>query len=162
MKSSRRLVLFLSAFALMAGLVAALTRPQPVAAFSSDLTAAENQYPSLMDTKLDDCTLCHTASGFALNPYGAAYLAASHSFSAIEAVDSDQDGFTNIAEINALTFPGNASDNPGGPVTSTPTATATSTPTATATDMPTVTPTATQQAGGRKLYLPLVMKEIAP
>ncbi|HEY5997486.1 MAG TPA: choice-of-anchor D domain-containing protein, partial [Candidatus Deferrimicrobiaceae bacterium] len=62
-------------------------------------------------TKLNTCTLCHTAVP-ALNPYGSAYAAAGHSFPAIEPADSDGDGFTNLAEITARTFPGDPTDKP--------------------------------------------------
>ena len=50
-----------------------------------------------------------------LNAYGAAYKAAgrnSGAFGAIKSNDSDGDGFTNLVEIQARTFPGNAADKP--------------------------------------------------
>ena len=80
-------------------------------AVSTYLTNAEKQYPNIVGSKLDNCTLCHTSAP-TRNPYGAAFGSASHSFTAIESLDSDGDGFTNIAEIKALTYPGNATDHP--------------------------------------------------
>ena len=64
------------------------------------------------DTRLDQCSTCHISNtNFNLNPYGADFLNAG-SFEAIESLDSDGDGFTNIAEITALTFPGDPNDFP--------------------------------------------------
>jgi len=102
---------------LFVALAASIT---PVDAFDSLLTDAVAEYPAIAGTKLDDCALCHTG-GTALNAYGAAYDAAGKNFGAIESADSDGDGFSNIAEIVALTFPGDASDKPvvgGGRVVS--------------------------------------------
>ena len=65
--------------------------------------------------KLDSCLTCHTKqSGGAenLNPYGTDFGAANHDFGAIEGKDSDGDGFSNIDEIKADTFPGDSADNP--------------------------------------------------
>ena len=65
-------------------------------------------------TKLDSCNTCHTTSQDAdhLNPYGQYFLKANHDYGAIEGLDSDGDGFKNIDEINAGTFPGDPKDNP--------------------------------------------------
>jgi hypothetical protein len=57
------------------------------------------------------CLTCHT-SGSTRNAYGSAFGSANHVFAAIEGLDSDGDGFTNIAEINAGTFPGDAASHP--------------------------------------------------
>jgi hypothetical protein len=94
--------------------------------------------------------MCHTSAPN-LNPYGAAYKAAGRNtaaFALIENLDSDGDGFTNLQEINALTFPGDSLSHPVLP-TATKTATPTNTalpPTATPTKVPptaTATPTKT-------------------
>jgi hypothetical protein len=82
-------------------------------ASSGYLSSFNTQYGTSA-TRLNTCTLCHTSVP-ALNPYGSAYAAAGHSFTAIEGADSDGDGFTNLAEIQALTFPGNAADKPAPP-----------------------------------------------
>ncbi len=58
-----------------------------------------------------NCNVCHT-SGFGLNSYANDYAANSHSFAPIENRDSDGDGFSNIAEITAGTFPGDAASKP--------------------------------------------------
>jgi hypothetical protein len=47
-----------------------------------------------------------------VNSYGKDFGAANHDFGAIEGKDSDGDGFSNIDEIKALTFPGDPNDNP--------------------------------------------------
>lgn len=62
-------------------------------------------------TTIDSCNLCHTVKPN-LNSYGNAYLTSGYNFKAIENLDSDGDGFTNIAEINARTFPGDPNSKP--------------------------------------------------
>ncbi len=88
-------------------------------------------YPSA--TSIAACVLCHIDpnGGGTRNPYGEAFRSAGHSFSAIENLDSDGDGWTNIQEINANTFPGDATSHPSGtppgggtPDTTAPTVTA--------------------------------------
>src|SRR5215813_4515808 len=114
---------------------------EPALALPAYLTSFEQRYPAAVGTRIDACGLCHTAAIPELNPYGMAFQGSGHDFAAIEAEDSDGDGFSNLAEIMALTFPGDPADFPA-PVdtpTETPvaeTATPTSTPLA-------FTPTAT-------------------
>jgi hypothetical protein len=125
-------------------LSAALMASQPsiVSAAPGDLSSAVAKYPILNGTMLQNCTLCHTASIPSLNPFGAAYKSAGRNtaaFAAIENLDSDGDGVSNIKEINALTFPGDASSHPAIPTATSIPPTATPVP-------PTVTaapPTAT-------------------
>ncbi len=63
-------------------------------------------------TRLDNCNVCHTTGGGSpRNSYGLDYENG-HNFTKIESLDSDKDGFSNIFEIKARTFPGNASDHP--------------------------------------------------
>ncbi|MGB8217492.1 MAG: c-type cytochrome [Candidatus Methanoperedens sp.] len=85
-------------------------------ALSSDgyLTNFEKTYPDAVNSRIDTCELCHInpSGGGPLNSYGTDFASNGHNFTAIESNDSDGDGFTNIAEINAKTFPGNALDNP--------------------------------------------------
>jgi len=97
-------------------------------------------YPEVTGTKLDSCTLCHCGGtvgkaalgacewchysyGYdahgdiieTLNPYGMDYHEAGSdpaAVTAIEALDSDSDGFTNIDEIAAVRYPGDADDDP--------------------------------------------------
>ena len=127
-----------------------LNRVITASAASSDYALMLGTYPNLSGSRIDSCSLCHTSAPL-LNAYGAAYKALgrgnANSFHMIEALDSDGDGFTNIQEINALTFPGNAADFPQAatntPTSVPPTATPTKTsvpPTPTNTGVP---PTAT-------------------
>ncbi len=69
------------------------------------------------------CQWCHLTYGYdgsgdireTMNPYGADYNAAGRkvaAFGPIEGRDSDGDGYTNRQEINALSYPGDATDDP--------------------------------------------------
>lgn len=99
-------------------------------------------YPNTAGTKLDSCTTCHSGGTQGkntygscqwchdktnygknsppdfyntLNPYGKAYLAAGRdaaALTAIEAADSDSDGYANKVEIAALRYPGDTNDDP--------------------------------------------------
>ncbi len=115
-----------------------------------DISSAESRYPNIVNSRIDTCSLCHTSAPN-LNPYGAAYKAAGRNpaaLAAIETLDSDGDGFTNLQEISALYFPGNAADHPPAATATTqpPTPTRTAVP-PTATRTPTsVPPTATHTA----------------
>ena len=62
-------------------------------------------------TAIGTCSVCHTTAP-ALNSYGNAFKNNAHNYATIEPLDSDGDGFTNIVEINARTFPGNAASHP--------------------------------------------------
>ncbi|HEY3345578.1 MAG TPA: DNRLRE domain-containing protein, partial [Anaerolineaceae bacterium] len=121
-----------------------VSKPQAVTASSGNLSSAVSLYPAISGSKLNSCDLCHTANIPGLNPYGAAYKAAGRNnaaFAAIESLDSDGDGFTNIQEIKALTFPGNAADHPAAAPTAVPTAKPTAVPTKAPTAVPTNVPT---------------------
>ncbi|MET0167405.1 MAG: hypothetical protein ABW318_20680 [Vicinamibacterales bacterium] len=96
--------------------------PGTVLANTGDASAFNTKY-STAGTRIDattNCQVCHTSSnpvlnGPALNGYGSAYKANgrnSGAFEAIKSLDSDGDGFTNLVEIQARTFPGNAADKP--------------------------------------------------
>ena len=84
-------------------------------ALSSYLTSFNTRYGTA-GTALNTCSLCHPAGGGNnagnLNNFALDFAANGHSFVAIENLDSDGDGFTNIVEINARTFPGNAASFP--------------------------------------------------
>lgn len=95
------IILLLAVIALM-GAPMVSARPNYLESF--------NQHYETEGTKLDSCTTCH--SGEARNPYGRAYAGSGKNFTEIENLDSDGDGFTNLVEINALTFPGDPEDNP--------------------------------------------------
>jgi hypothetical protein len=62
-------------------------------------------------TRLDSCITCHSTIN--LNPYGDDFQDNGFSFDAVDPMDSDDDGFSNITEINARTFPGDPADVPG-------------------------------------------------
>jgi len=88
----------------------------------SDIAHAKDAYLPLFNTKygtagsvLNTCTVCHSAVP-TRNAYGTAYGNNAHNFTTIEPLDSDGDGFTNLAEITARTFPGNASSKPSDKV----------------------------------------------
>ncbi len=78
--------------------------------YQDDFVAA---YPAANGTRIDQCIICHTSNGSSSrNSYGSAWRSNGRSFSNVANLDSDGDGYTNIQEINALTFPGNANDKP--------------------------------------------------
>jgi hypothetical protein len=83
----------------------------PAGARDSYLAAARAQYPKITGTQLDSCSLCHTSPP-SLNRYGKAYRRSGRNFNKIRRKDSDRDGFKNIKEIRALTFPGRKSSHP--------------------------------------------------
>jgi len=148
---ARRLRLLTSAILGMLALAGALLwmagRPAPAQAKPSFLDAFKNTYPAAASSKIAECSLCHTASIPILNPYGADYKRLGQNFAAIETLDSDGDGALNLAEIRALTWPGDPADRPtGATATATRTMTASPSPTATATQTTTVSPSPTATA----------------
>ncbi|MEP7133710.1 MAG: carboxypeptidase regulatory-like domain-containing protein [Chloroflexota bacterium] len=121
---NRMAVTLAGALILLAVMIASST-PQAGFALPGDLSSATSKYPNLASSALNTCDLCHTASIPTLNPFGAAYKANGRNpaaFGLIENIDSDGDGFTNIQEINALTFPGNPASKPAAPTAVPPTA----------------------------------------
>lgn len=85
----------------------------PMVSAKSSYLSSFNQHYNTIDTRLDTCNLCHgSSSGGSFNPYGMAYSGSGRNFASIETLDSDKDGFTNIEEIKALTFPGDINDHP--------------------------------------------------
>jgi hypothetical protein len=85
----------------------------------------ESTYSTAKGSSIDTCSLCHASlSTYARNPYGLAFAANGRSFPAIESLDSDGDGFTNIQEINAKTFPGDPNSKPALTDTTAPQVTA--------------------------------------
>jgi hypothetical protein len=137
-------LLIFASIVLALGMVWLTSSPVLVKAASSDLSMVRTRYTVMSGSRIDSCNLCHTASIPALNSYGAAYKAKGRTDAALVAIqgtDTDGDGFTNLQELNALTFPGDAADHPV-----LPTATKTNTPvppTATKTNTP-IPPTATK------------------
>jgi hypothetical protein len=115
-----------------------LNQDADVHAKSSFMNSFRNKYPATVGTQLDNCDVCHTNIP-RLNAYGDDWESRGRNYTAVEPLDSDGDGYTNLQEILALTFPGDPDSHPVP--TATPTNTPTHTPTATPT--PTFTPTAT-------------------
>jgi mono/diheme cytochrome c family protein len=87
------------------------------------LARVKARYPHLAGSRLDGCGLCHRGGlgGAELNPFAEAFSQNGFDLAAIEGFDSDGDGHTNLAEINALTFPGNPKNFPKSAVKATPT-----------------------------------------
>lgn len=84
-----------------------------VASAYSSLQTSFNQHYDTNDTKLDSCDICHTGpNSGSLDLYGKAYSSSGRNFASIEDLDSDGDGFTNLEEIEALTWPGDSADYP--------------------------------------------------
>jgi hypothetical protein len=76
------------------------------------LTKFKSAYPASEVAKAS-CKMCHVGSGFALvNDFAKDFTNNNHDYKAIEGFDSDVDGFTNIAEINAGTLPGDQNSHP--------------------------------------------------
>lgn len=77
-----------------------------------------DNYKPKADTALAKakCQICHT-KGAELNLYGKALNAkpkTAASLKAVEKLDSDKDGFTNLEEIKAGTLPGDPKSKPAG------------------------------------------------
>jgi len=87
-----------------------------VSANFTDIALAENTYPNMVGSRIDTCVLCHTSSLPVLNPFGAAYKAggrgSASALKKLNSVDTDGDGFTNLEEIKASTFPGDPVEVP--------------------------------------------------
>ncbi len=106
-----------------------------VHAKSSYLSSFNSTYGT-SGTVLNTCNLCHPGGNTGqFTSYGNAYRNNNHSFAAIESLDSDGDGFTNIAEITARTFPGDPASTPAPTDTTPPTVSSTN-PVAGATAVP--------------------------
>jgi hypothetical protein len=86
------------------------------------MSSFNNRYGT-SGTAIGVCLVCHTTTP-SLNSYGNAFKNNAHNYATVEPLDSDNDGFTNIAEIDARTFPGNASSKSAVSDTTVPTITA--------------------------------------
>ena len=105
------------AFTVMAVLAVLLGTPDGLSARPTFPTTFNALYGTA-GTPLGSCRVCHTRAP-ALNRYGTAVrtrlltgLTLRQALRAIQRLDSDRDTFTNIVEIRALTFPGNAKSFP--------------------------------------------------
>lgn len=72
-------------------------------------------YGESKGSRLDACVTCHEGTTEEFNPYGEGLKAVANDFAKIEKEDADGDGVTNLDEIKALSFPGDALDKPGSP-----------------------------------------------
>jgi hypothetical protein len=79
-------------------------------ASSGYLNTFNNTYGT-STTRLNTCSVCHTNTP-ACNSYGNSFANSGHNYQAIEPVDSDGDGFSNMGEIRAITFPGDPASKP--------------------------------------------------
>ena len=91
-----------------------------------DFLAAFNaNYPAAVGSRISNCVLCHdirqegSETEYELNRYSRDLKEAGLNFRAVERIDSDGDGYRNLQEIRAFTYPGNAADNPATVVTTT-------------------------------------------
>jgi mono/diheme cytochrome c family protein len=102
------------------GLLFILARDVEAKNKSEFLPAFEATYPAAVGSRIDSCTLCHNVQGseYKLNSYAKQWKE-DENFVAINNLDADGDGYSNIEEINAHTFPGNPSDNPSTVTTTT-------------------------------------------
>ena len=84
-------------------------------AVSSYRTQFNNKYGTSggdnYDSVLGSCLTCHP-SGSRLNSYGDDFRNNGHNFTNIESMDSDNDSFINIDEIDLRTFPGDPNSKP--------------------------------------------------
>jgi hypothetical protein len=78
-------------------------------AYNSYMNAFNDTYPA--SPFVDNCNVCHTG-GSNLNSYASDFASHSHSLTAVADLDSDGDGFSNLVEINAGTFPGDPQSTP--------------------------------------------------
>jgi len=103
-----------SGFILILALALTLTGLSLAFGWKSDMEDFNNLYFT-EGTRLDDCTVCHQKDREFFTDYGQDYQDYYRNFELIQAHDSDGDGFTNIEEIEALTFPGDPDDMPAIP-----------------------------------------------
>lgn len=113
MKKKIRIGLLLLTVAALVGTPVAMAFPEYKDAFTTKYNTT--------NTKLDTCSTCHVSpfGGAPWNPYGldvrsqlGAGATIDQALTNTEQMDSDNDTFGNIVEIDARTFPGNASDHP--------------------------------------------------
>lgn len=115
--SSRRVPRVMGGIALLSAAISAVgfAVVSPPAQSTPEYQSQFNAKYDMRGSKLDSCLTCHTqhAGGVEnMNPYGTDFGKNNHDFGAIEGLDSDGDGATNIDEIKAESFPGDPNDKP--------------------------------------------------
>jgi hypothetical protein len=89
--------------------------------YTTDFNNYYGTYGTVRGTTMGSCITCHVnpdGKG-GVNPYGNHWKSYGNNFAAVEPLDSDGDGFSNIDEIIADTWPGDAGSQPA-PSTSPP------------------------------------------
>jgi len=87
--------------------------PQIVLARQQYFNEFMARYPNVAGSSLSTCNVCHVNWNYKQrNNFGNDFKSAGKNLQAIENYDSDHDNHTNIQEINALTFPGDATSVP--------------------------------------------------
>ncbi len=112
----KRISFVFSAPAIFSLMIAWIAGSGDVWAKSAYLTSFNTKYGT-SGTVLNTCGICHVNpnGGGTRTSYGNDFLANGDSFTAaLEARDSDGDTYTNLAEITARTFPGDAASKPAG------------------------------------------------
>jgi mono/diheme cytochrome c family protein len=122
----QRPVLLATGIAMMISAFLMSVGTDTVAAKSSFLGDFNTRYGTA-GSVLDSCSTCHSAIP-SLNSYGTAWKNNGKNFAGIESLDSDGDSFTNLQEIQALTWPGDPSSFPSGGTTTTTTPPSTTLP----------------------------------
>ena len=98
---------FISVLFLILGLVLIVST---ASGKSNYMSPWRDKYPG-SDTDAAECLICHTTSNYELNSYGRDILLAAGTgldakLAAVESVDSDGDGHSNLVEIEANAQPG--------------------------------------------------------
>lgn len=97
--------------ALLVPLTLTLVGMTQAATYNSLQSEFNNKYGA-SSADIGVCEVCHGTSKSIRNSYGQDFAKNNHDLANIESLDSDNDGFSNIEEINAKTFPGDASSKP--------------------------------------------------
>ena len=111
------LKIFLIFFLVSAFTVAAINPAHAKNQYTTDFNDYYGTNGTDRGSTMGSCITCHVnpdGKG-GINSYGNHYKSYGRNFAAIEALDSDGDGFSNIDEISADTWPGNAGSRPAPP-----------------------------------------------
>ena len=95
------------------------TTPGPKSGYTDSFNATYGTSGARGLNTIGSCITCHPGAlngSSTLNTYSTDWLIASHNYAAVESLDSDGDGYDNLTEINAGTFPGDISSVPSAPI----------------------------------------------